>query len=272
MIKFCEGCRKNLEITKFKISSRTKDGFQTKCEDCAEKVKLKQRERYSNSEYRQKLLRKNKEKYHSDPIYKEKLNKQRTINQLKQYHRDPIYKEKLNKKTTESHKKRYAEDPEYRNQKLKTAKDHYHNNPEYRNQRLKSQLKRYHDDPIYKEKLNKKRSKNLLKQYHDDPKVKVHLNISSQIRQSLKGGKKGQSWELIVGYSLDELMIHLESLFEEGMTWENYGDWHIDHRIPKSWFNFETINDPEFIKCWDLNNLKPMWASENIAKGNKFSD
>ena len=77
---------------------------------------------------------------------------------------------------------------------------------------------------------------------------------------------------LIVGYSLDELMIHLESLFEEGMTWENYGDWHIDHRIPKSWFNFETINDPEFIKCWDLNNLKPMWASENIAKGNKFSD
>jgi len=67
-------------------------------------------------------------------------------------------------------------------------------------------------------------------------------------------------------------MIHLESLFEEGMTWENYGKWHIDHRIPKSWFNFETINDPEFIKCWDLKNLKPMWGDENIAKGNKFSD
>jgi hypothetical protein len=67
-------------------------------------------------------------------------------------------------------------------------------------------------------------------------------------------------------------MTHLESLFQEGMTWENYGEWHIDHRIPKSWFNFATINDPEFIKCWDLSNLKPMWASENIAKGNKFSD
>ena len=250
MNKFCPRCRKDIDLTKFKKSSRTKDGFQTNCEDCAEKARLKQKERYANPEYRA----------------------QKVKNQLKKYHSDPIYKEKLNKRTAEAHKKRYAEDPEYRNQKLKSVKDQYHNNPEYRAQKVKNQLKKYHSDPIYKEKLNKKRSNNLLKQYHDDPKVKVHINISSQIRQSLKGGKKGQSWELIVGYSLEELMIHLESLFEEGMTWENYGKWHIDHRMPKSWFNFETINDPEFIKCWDLKNLKPMWGDENIAKGNKFSD
>jgi hypothetical protein len=250
MNKFCPRCSKDIDLTKFKKSSRTKDGFQTNCEDCAEKARLKQKERYANPEYHQKILEKLREKYQNDPIYKEKLNK----------------------RTAEGHKKRYAEDPEHRIQKLKSVKDQYYNNTEYRNQKLKSQLERYHDDPIYKEKVNKKRSKNLLKQYHDDPKVKVHINISSQIRQSLKSGKKGQSWELIVGYSVEELMIHLESLFEEGMTWENYGKWHIDHRIPKSWFNFETINDPEFIKCWDLKNLKPMWGNENIAKGNKFSD
>ena len=96
MIKFCPRCSKNLEITKFKISSRTKDGFQINCEDCAEKVRLKQNERYANPEYNQKILEKLREKYQNDPIFKEKLNKQRTINQLKQYHSDPIYKEKLN--------------------------------------------------------------------------------------------------------------------------------------------------------------------------------
>jgi hypothetical protein len=214
MKKKCTGCRQSLDLLKFKVSDRTKDGLQTKCQDCAEKAKLKQRERYSDPEYQQKKLESLREKYHNDPSYKEKLNKKRSVNQLKQYH----------------------------------------------------------NDPSYKEKLNKKRSVNQLKQYHDDPKTKVHVNISSQIRQSLKKGKQGMSWELIVGYSLEELMSHLESLFLEGMSWENYGDWHIDHRTPKSWFNFETLEDPDFKKCWSLKNLKPMWGSENISKGNKFSD
>ena len=56
MNKFCPRCSKNLETTKFKISSRTKDGFQINCEDCAEKVRLKQKERYANPEYHQKIL------------------------------------------------------------------------------------------------------------------------------------------------------------------------------------------------------------------------
>jgi hypothetical protein len=214
-MKFCIACKQNLELENFRSSSRTADGLQTKCKNCAKEAAFRSKELYhSNTEYRNKKNVASLKKYHSDPAFKEKLNKQRTENQKKQYH----------------------------------------------------------SDPAFKEKLNKQRSINLLKQYHNDPKIKVHINISSQIRSSLKDGKQGQSWESILGYTLADLMTHLELLFEEGMNWDNYGEWHIDHRMPKSWFNFETVYDVEFKKCWDINNLKPMWGSENIAKGNKFSD
>ena len=172
-------------------------------------------------------------------------------------------------------KERYT-NIEHRKKKLQSQKDKYDNDPSFKERknktRSKNQLKQYHNDPDFKEKLNKTRSKNQLKQYHNDPNFKVHVNISSQIRQSLKLGKQNQSWELLVGYSLSELMKHIEAQFKENMNWNNYGEWHIDHRTPKSWFEFESIDDENFKECWKLDNLKPMWASENIAKGNRYAD
>ncbi len=67
------------------------------------------------------------------------------------------------------------------------------------------------------------------------------------------------------------LRDHLESLFTNGMTWENYGKWHIDHIIPKSFFEFSSPNDVEFKMCWRLDNLQPLWAKDNIIKSNKLS-
>ena len=173
-------------------------------------------------------------------------------------------------------KDRYEKDTAYRERVKKNKREKYHSDPKFKEkinkQRAVNQLKQYHSDPKFKEKLNKQTAKNFLIRYHNDPKTRVHTNISSQIRHSLKNGKKGQHWETLVGFTVDELMKHLEALFEEGMTWDNYGKWYIDHRTPKSWFNFETTGDLEFKKCWDLENLKPMWGGENIAKGNRFSD
>jgi len=63
---------------------------------------------------------------------------------------------------------------------------------------------------------------------------------------------------------------HLEKQFKDGMTWDNYGDWHIDHIRPISSFNFKSYEDKEFKECWDLNNLQPLWAEENIRKHNRI--
>ena len=68
----------------------------------------------------------------------------------------------------------------------------------------------------------------------------------------------------LIGCSTSELMIHLESKFKEGMTWENHGEWHIDHI--KAIAKFNLLNDDEQKKCFHWSNLQPLWAEENIVK------
>jgi adenylate kinase family enzyme len=73
-----------------------------------------------------------------------------------------------------------------------------------------------------------------------------------------------------LGYSVEQLRQHLEYRFKEGMTWENYGQWQIDHVKPESWFSYSSSQDDQFKQCWSLDNLQPMWASENLDKSNKY--
>lgn len=103
-------------------------------------------------------------------------------------------------------------------------------------------------------------------------KYKLTRNLSNSIRQSLNGNKNGEHWEDLVEYTLQELKIHLESLFQLGMNWNNHGlyGWHIDHIRPISSFNITDYNCKDFKKCWSLSNLQPLWAEENMTKGNKY--
>ena len=73
-----------------------------------------------------------------------------------------------------------------------------------------------------------------------------------------------------MGYTLAAFMIHIEKLFKPGMTWQNYGEWEIYHIIPQSLWNFTTSKDPEFKKCWALNNLQPLWSCNNKIKDTKL--
>lgn len=103
--------------------------------------------------------------------------------------------------------------------------------------------------------------------YRKNPMKQLNFNISYGIWLSLSGTKKHRHWEDLVGYTADQLKQHLEKQFTTGMTWDNYGEWHIDHKIPKSAHNFTTAEDIDFKRCWALDNLQPMWAKENISKG-----
>jgi hypothetical protein len=97
--------------------------------------------------------------------------------------------------------------------------------------------------------------------------------VSTRMRQSLKGCKYNRHWEDLVGYNLKELKIHLESQFKDGMTWDNHSrnGWHIDHIKPIDSFNITSYDCEDFKKCWSLDNLQPLWAIENIRKGNKIN-
>jgi len=80
------------------------------------------------------------------------------------------------------------------------------------------------------------------------------------------GTKKEQKTIEMLGYSAEDLKKHIESLFLEGMSWENWGKWEIDHIKPVS--SFDKTTDTKIVN--DLNNLQPLWKSDNIKKGTKF--
>lgn len=120
----------------------------------------------------------------------------------------------------------------------------------------------YAENPSKQKKRTKEQGR---KRYAEN---KVNFNFSRRMRKSINN-KKGLAWEKLVGYTLADLTQHLESLFTEGMSWENYGKWHIDHIIPLDYFKITGHEDLNFKFCWGLGNLQPLWSIENIKKGNK---
>lgn len=96
---------------------------------------------------------------------------------------------------------------------------------------------------------------------------KLRTYFGAAISHSLKGRTKGgKGWQAILGYTADDLRAHLERQFQRGMTWDNYGEWHVDHILPVASFQYETVDSPEFLACWALTNLRPLWARDNIVK------
>lgn len=97
------------------------------------------------------------------------------------------------------------------------------------------------------------------------PYLFAHRDI---LQRHLKytGNKKTTKTSIMLGYNSLELKSHLESLFTEGMCWNNYGLWHIDHIKPISKFNKMEL--PSVVGS--LDNLQPLWAFENLSKGNKY--
>jgi hypothetical protein len=104
----------------------------------------------------------------------------------------------------------------------------------------------------------------------------IKKNCARRIREILTQDKSMRTMEY-TGCSLEELKVHLESQFQEGMTWDNYGTytfdndksgWHIDHIIPCAAFNFEDILEQR--ACFYYLNLQPLCGGDNIKKSDSF--
>lgn len=92
-------------------------------------------------------------------------------------------------------------------------------------------------------------------------KERIRTSIASCI--TAKRHKKTSTF-ILLGYTPYDLKIHLESRFEDGMNWGNYGTWHIDHVRPLASFEFNSEKD--IILAWSLDNLQPLWSRNNIIK------
>ena len=166
------------------------------------------------------------------------------------------YDRKRHLKLKDQRKEDYLEN---REQKIKYQKMYYTENIIY----FKDYSKQYRSLPENKKQAtdrDKRRRQN-------DDNYRLTKICRTRIWQALKGKNKSASTMELIGCSIDELWIHLESKFEYWMTRENYGrgGWDADHIIPiAKW----SKNCPlQFALCWDKSNLQPMEHIENIKKG-----
>lgn len=101
---------------------------------------------------------------------------------------------------------------------------------------------------------------------------RIECNIRRRILNALTTTKKGKIYKSdstfeLLGCDVKYLMEYLENKFLPGMTWENYGMWHIDHIRPCASYD---LSDPdEQKKCFNFTNLQPLWAKDNLKKGKK---
>lgn len=172
------------------------------------------------------------------------------------------YNKKYRKENSESlreNKRRYyLENIEYFREKNKNNRES-----------LDKNKKREYQKKYYNKEETKKRIKEYRKnRYEKDPLYKLTLNIRKRIRISLKSKliKSVSKYEEILGCSFQEFKVYIESLFIENMSWDNYGQWHLDHKIPISWAKTEE----EVYELSHYTNFQPLWMIDNLSKGNRF--
>jgi hypothetical protein len=130
--------------------------------------------------------------------------------------------------------------------------------------------KKTHNIDLEKKRANRRLWEN--SRLATDVEYKLRSYLRSRIRKAIKSQKALKSSKTVelLGCSVETLRLHLESKFSPGMTWDNYGKWHIDHIHPLSKTNLS--NPQELLRAMNYKNLQPLWAIDNIKKGAKIEN
>lgn len=154
-------------------------------------------------------------------------------------------------------------------------------------QKICSNLCRKKFQKLYRKKYNKLHKKDISKYYYKNRekyaewhkkynknkrKVNFNFRILCNLRlrmwHALKGNSKSSKTLNLLDCSIKQLKQHLRNKFTKGMSFTNYGKWHIDHIRPCA--SFDLRKKSEQYKCFNYTNLQPLWAKDNILKKDKF--
>ena len=250
-------------------------------------------------EYTKKYYEKNKEKIQAyrkekckeyyDNYYKNHRIKNKE--QIKEYKKDYYEKNKIEillKCKKKEYKEYVGENKEkilikakmyYKENKEKIlirAKIYYKKNKKRIDTNNRKYFEENKDHLLLKQKEYIKKNKEKINEYQrnrirNNLGLKLRYSISARINSQINNKNFEHCFD-ILGYSVGDLIKHLESKFREGMSWDNYGrnGWHIDHIVPISKFNISVKESPDFKRCWGLNNLQPLWAHDNYTKHAKL--
>lgn len=149
------------------------------------------------------------------------------------------------------------------------------NKPKYLERMKIQRIERPHIERSWKERYKLENAEKL-NEYHrkwkvakrkSDPCFKIKDNTSRRIRYELNtllDNQKTKNTIDYIGCSIERLKIHLESQFDIGMSWQNYGKWHIDHIIPCAYWNLES--ETQKYLCFNYRNVQPLWSLTNQSK------
>lgn len=136
------------------------------------------------------------------------------------------------------------------------SKEYYHASKEDRRDSINQDKRKW---------ANKKRSV--------CPKFRLAHNVRRRITAQLKTKHDSRPLRTILGYPSADLRQHLEQLFSDDMTWDNYGTyWQVDHVIPIVYYNIQSLDDPKLREAWALSNLRPLPALANSKKSDFLPD
>ena len=235
--KICSKCKEEKLKSTFYRRKDSPDGYRSDCKKCFLSLNKK---KYLES--KDKIIEKSKNYYY--------LNKETIAEKRKEYHKNNKEKKKqyIKNNLEEIKEKRKI----YRQKNIETFKLKKKEYREKNKEKIREYMRGYNSNRI-----------------KTDFIYKLTTNIRSRIRQFLKqkGIKKNSKTFDLVGCSPQELKEHLEKQFISGMSWELIGKKiHIDHIIPLS----SAKTEDEIYKLCHYTNLQPLWAEDNLKKGNKI--
>lgn len=263
MEKLCKKCNSIKSENEFGKNKTTKDGYQYNCKSCCELIHKKYRENNKDKiKKRQEIwVSNNVEKYKTAVSVARNRWAKNNPDKLKEY--------------------RSKSDQKNKSKRLLYLKEWKKNNPE--------KVKKYRETMILKDSEKYKKSRaETSKKYYEKNKTKINgwlngymkekrtndvlfklsANYRCRINTFYKRIKKTKNFntETLLGCSWENFKNHIELQFVDGMCFSNYGEWHIDHIIPLS----SAKNEEEIIKLCHYSNLQPLWASDNLKKGDKI--
>lgn len=244
----CPGCDEYKNTGCFGKDSSRKDGLHRLCKDCRKNEYTKNRT--AVLEKRKEYRKNNKEKI---KLYKSEYYKENKKEVLKK-----------NKKWIEENKDRKKETDKIwnklnRKKKTKSGKKWSEGNIEKVRESRKKWRK---NNPEWHKKYMKRRCSN-------DVGFRLKHNLRKRIWDALKGRSKSNRTVVLIGCSVEFLVKYIERKFQKEMTWNNYGEWHIDHIKPC--ISFDLIKEEEQRSCFHYSNLQPLWKLDNLRKGSKVA-
>jgi hypothetical protein len=120
------------------------------------------------------------------------------------------------------------------------------------------------------EKTRKRKADYVRNRRASDVNFKLRSDLRCRVKLALKNNYKRSSIINYLGADIQTVRDHIERQFKAGMNWQNHGEWHIDHKIPVSWYNLE--NDACAKAAFHYTNLQPLWGVDNVKKSNKRAD